>query len=1522
MKITRSIFLPALSILIGMLIFVQGANALSASKGTWSEDTTIVPAVSTGDYGEEDYACTDVSHEHIHYNTSTDTSSTKYKLAIHAFAIVFDDDFIDNVQTDSDFLCSDGDDTYKDCSFDKVTDLNSVIYSVSGGHWKGVSVTYQTLNWISGSPKGLVWRYGLESSDSGELPRLASGGRKTEGISFYLEDYNSPHTVSTSSWTKVESFYVKAGKDASKTSNWNHMYTSSVSPKSSQVDPDGDYIYWWGLNGTEVSNFEACPAGCADLNITPDQSALSVSDVFSNLPISVTATDVEGKDITADSTFMYEAYKYGSDPSSGSHDADGYFQSRLWGNDRETTKSSLTYFKTEPGDQIRVYVSDYDGESYEGTCDEIITLPYCTDLSITDPTAWSLNVQYGDTYTNNIEIEAEASTGEPWPFKVKYESTDSGSTFDGNSSPYSTLDWIIDSYVSTQSGKVSVGLNDHNSDLQNDDVAGLCSDSFPYLLLPTTTFPTCDYLDIIIPNVEPIPSADMTAGNLLISWESFMTDGSAATGPWLVLSSNPTGQFRLTPGGPIAGTGTATVAVSTVYYTGTPGDSITVWDAKPSYSLACRDTITSKTGTTTAPICEDLSLGDPYIINDDGSHTTLDLDDTADITSLYEENVVCWDYSIGVSDTSFSGTLLAEARSSSAVSGNLSLTVNEMGYNMTGNPIAVGVSGYASYSGTVCWENYEPGDTISIGILGSEATCSAEETLPTVTETYPYCVDLQMTPDSYSLSASDASAGQIQININVNGSDSSWTGKLIVSKNGSGVLTYGDGSASGFSDGHLEIPVNYSNSAIEVYYTGGVAGDLVTAYIDGEAPICSDNFSLSKPTTPPGGGPPGGGHTPPGPSDEDHNICEDIGFTDDSFLIGGDCEDIETEVCNDADFTQTVEICYEDQNGDDGLFTVDGEEYEGCETIKFTAGECANLVYEEVCEGALIEVSDQGRLCDDLTVEQVEQQELGTFNKYIFTFNFSAEKNPYSDEGVFFAHDEDRAFYTLEYDPAGPEDQIIFTDDMWGEDLDSDYGGTVHLAESYSELTSGKVYGNSYNYSSIVNFGFGSDHEYYTDEIAGKLNMSASDYRTFVPYIKFDSNTESVLIDACEYDETSGELTTETVCYDPNITPETDGEVRIENAGSVEDDYGSGAVIRIRYVGVVDSGLNCSDSSDDCLTEEFQNNAQVEVYDDVALEADARLVVLCSYLLTQNAGDVYLEIGLRGGSDLSCIYVDEDTNYSGYANTDALVILDDGSSETSTSDTGSTDLTVATYSASTVSVCDGDYDNSLIGNLSSYVCEIVNSVSDLWKKSTVESTTESRVMTATRNVSTNQTVGYGSSPVSDWNGLVSTLSNNNNPDNHILYFDGSMGSALNLGKLEVSEGAWTVIVENADLKLGGNISYKTVTGAGDYKNLPSVAFVVLGGNIYVEDSAYSLVGVYYTDQKFDGDLRSPVNGELTVDGSFYGNVQDLLDKAKYVAPPTSSGGGLVIRYDSRILLNTPPGLSEYVDIRSKEGTNQ
>ena len=78
-----------------------------------------------------------------------------------------------------------------------------------------------------------------------------------------------------------------------------------------------------------------------------------------------------------------------------------------------------------------------------------------------------------------------------------------------------------------------------------------------------------------------------------------------------------------------------------------------------------------------------------------------------------------------------------------------------------------------------------------------------------------------------------------------------------------------------------------------------------------------------------------------------------------------------------------------------------------------------------------------------------------------------------------------------------------------------------------------------------------------------------------------------------------------------------------------------------------------------------------------------------------------------------------------------------------------------------------------------------------------------------------------------WKELQQILTNQNNSDSGILYYLGTGETdviTLN-SKMEVEEGAWTLIVENATLRINEDVVYLNNT----YES--SVAFIVINGDI-------------------------------------------------------------------------------------------
>ena len=60
------------------------------------------------------------------------------------------------------------------------------------------------------------------------------------------------------------------------------------------------------------------------------------------------------------------------------------------------------------------------------------------------------------------------------------------------------------------------------------------------------------------------------------------------------------------------------------------------------------------------------------------------------------------------------------------------------------------------------------------------------------------------------------------------------------------------------------------------------------------------------------------------------------------------------------------------------------------------------------------------------------------------------------------------------------------------------------------------------------------------------------------------------------------------------------------------------------------------------------------------------------------------------------------------------------------------------------------------------------------------------------------------------------------------------------------------------------------------------------------------------------------SSRLTIYGSIYGNIEPLLQKRRFAGEPGKDEGSIVIRFDERIILNTPPGLEDVLKLDKAE----
>jgi hypothetical protein len=148
--------------------------------------------------------------------------------------------------------------------------------------------------------------------------------------------------------------------------------------------------------------------------------------------------------------------------------------------------------------------------------------------------------------------------------------------------------------------------------------------------------------------------------------------------------------------------------------------------------------------------------------------------------------------------------------------------------------------------------------------------------------------------------------------------------------------------------------------------------------------------------------------------------------------------------------------------------------------------------------------------------------------------------------------------------------------------------------------------------------------------------------------------------------------------------------------------------------------------------------------------------------------------------------------------------------------------------------------------------------------------------------------------------------------------------------LKDGEGAKTFIVENGDLYINNDIKYGQCDKSTpcNVNDIASLAFIVLNGNVYIDPSVKEISGVYFvqgdctTAGTCTGKLHSTDDAnstnQLTVYGSIYGDIEPLFENRIYSGDPSLEQSGILIRFDERVILNTPPGLRDVLNLTQTE----
>jgi len=336
-----------------------------------------------------------------------------------------------------------------------------------------------------------------------------------------------------------------------------------------------------------------------------------------------------------------------------------------------------------------------------------------------------------------------------------------------------------------------------------------------------------------------------------------------------------------------------------------------------------------------------------------------------------------------------------------------------------------------------------------------------------------------------------------------------------------------------------------------------------------------------------------------------------------------------------------------------------------------------------------------------------------------------------------------------------------------------------------------------------------------------------------------------------------------------------------------------------------------------CKIVDSEGNQTPCTESDKPLHSDATVQIFCQYILTRAAGDVYLEKDLDAGVDIN--------KCSKYTSSTGVVITPAPPPPPNTPSTGiptqivsiNHEICTEGQAGSLDPALKEFYGKDVSANLSSQICEVKLQPGEQWKKSTI-----------VNNMEENKTRISRWKPQATSGTTLAALAGAN-PDLNVLHVKGGSLTVNEDYTLSDGEGAKTIIVEDGDLIINHNIKYGTcnkTTGVCNVTDTASLAFIVLNGNVYVDPSVTELSGVYFVQGQGDkGHLYPGAPGNTTGDsaksynkleifGSVYGEIEPLFLSRLYAGDPSQEEAGIVVRFDERVILNTPPGLRDILSV--------
>lgn len=417
------------------------------------------------------------------------------------------------------------------------------------------------------------------------------------------------------------------------------------------------------------------------------------------------------------------------------------------------------------------------------------------------------------------------------------------------------------------------------------------------------------------------------------------------------------------------------------------------------------------------------------------------------------------------------------------------------------------------------------------------------------------------------------------------------------------------------------------------------------------------------------------------------------------------------------------------------------------------------------------------------------------------------------------------------------------------------------------------------------------------DEDDGKFK----DIDTYADKYSCDEDTKKVCIEEENFDRAVNNFTDGEPIKFKNISARTKIFIKVQVKNNTTID---------------DATCKKLEAKDGC-GESFKNKASFETSNKDAGDDKAEVIAICPFILTRQGGDVFFKDVLDTGVDVAkCSKVKtsvgpgiteekEQDRKNIKTGTDKKNLPD----RESILDLPSHDI--CRYSNSKENH-DLDQYSDVLENFSSTICELKTEIAEEWKETNINDAINANITRIAR-WSKNLTKAEINS--------IDDLIDLENYESGIfvrdedLYINGL--EIAGKGKLPAAQ---TYIVKNHDLHITSNIVYAATTDYSNPKNIPSAAFIVINGNIIIDDDVTQIDAILMSIKGDKGgeirnDTESTSELQLVINGSLFGNVIDLFRSRIGVGDPTSDEGSITIRYDARILLNTPPGLGELIDIQ-------